>query len=255
MLKCDEKFAWISICRFGTGEAGVPKHHKYERRIFSFDEAARVLARLEVPNLLVIETCIATDARISEVLGLKWRNVNLNAGTIKIEQRAWHQDLDRPKTENSRGVLGIGDLVERYKAELAEDGVGSDAFVFQQRRAPGRPLWDPAVRDALHQAAEAEGCDFPGLGPHSFRRANISWRQQVGGNAIEASKIAGHRDLKITSEYTFVTPEHQNELTRRIQEKFASASNKSPRVSDSEGPAPETPSALANRPPPTTFVQ
>jgi hypothetical protein len=27
------------------------------------------------------------------------------------------------------------------------------------------------VRDALHQAAEAEGFDFPELGPHSFRRA------------------------------------------------------------------------------------
>jgi len=40
------------------------KHHKYERRILSFDETARVLARLEEPNLLVIETCIATGARI-----------------------------------------------------------------------------------------------------------------------------------------------------------------------------------------------
>jgi hypothetical protein len=97
---------------------------------------------------------------------------------------------------------------------------------FQQKRAPGRPLWDSGVRDALYQAAEAEGCDFPGLGSHSFRRANITWRQQVGGSAIEASKIAGH-DLEMTGEYTFVAPECQNELTRRIQEKLASTSNKS----------------------------
>jgi integrase len=109
-----------------------------------------------------------------------------------------HQDLDRPKTENSRRVLGIGDLVERYRAKLAEDGAGPDEIVFQQKRAPGRPLWDSGVRDALHQAAAAEGCDFPGLGPHSFRRANITWRQQAGGSAIEASKIAGHSDLEIT---------------------------------------------------------
>jgi hypothetical protein len=59
----------------------------------------------------------------------------------------------------------------------------------------------------------------------------------------------------MTGEYTFVTPERQNELTRRIQEKLASASTKSQGVSDSEPPAPETPSALANRPPATTFVQ
>jgi hypothetical protein len=30
-------------------------------------------------------------------------------------------------------------------------------------------------------------------------------------------KIAGQRDLEMTGEYTFVTAERQNELTRRIQ--------------------------------------
>jgi integrase len=84
------------------------KRHKYERRILSFEETARVRARLEEPNHLIIETCIATSARISEVLGLQWKHVNLNAGTVKIEQRVWHQDLDHPKTETSRRVLGMG---------------------------------------------------------------------------------------------------------------------------------------------------
>jgi integrase len=72
--------------------------------------------------------------------------------------------------------------------------------VFQQKRAPGTPLWDSGVRDALHQAVQAEGCEFPGLGPHSFRRANITWRQEVCGSPIEVSKIAGHADLEMTGE-------------------------------------------------------
>jgi integrase len=199
------------------------KQYKYERKILSFEETARVLARLEEPYRLIIETCIATGARISEVLGLKWKHLDLAAGTIKIEQRVWHQDVGQPKTEGSRRVLGIGEIVDRYRTKLADDGADTEAFVFQQKRAPGRPLWDSGVRDALHQAAEAEGCDFPGLGPHSFRRANITWRQQVGGSAIEASKIAGHSDLETTGEYTFVTAERQNELTRRIQDKLAAA--------------------------------
>lgn len=199
------------------------KHHKYERRILSFDETARVLARLDEPNLLVIETCIATGARISEVLGLKWKHVNFDAGTIKIEQRVWHQDVGRPKSEDSRRVLGIGDLVQRFRVKATNDGARPEGWVFYQKRAAEKPLWDSGVRDALHQAAEAEGCNFPGLGPHSFRRANITWRQQVGGSAIEASKIAGHSDLEMTGEYTLVTAERQNELTRRIQEKLAKA--------------------------------
>ncbi len=196
------------------------KHHKYERRILSFDETARVLTHLEDPIRLIIEVCIATGARISEVLGLIWRHVDLEVGTIKIVQRVWHQEVGRPKSEDSKRILGVGDLIERLRAKSKGDGAAPEAFVFQQKRAPGKPLWDSGVRDALHQAAEAEGCDFPGLGPHSFRRANITWRQQVGGSAIEASKIAGHSDLETTGDYTFVTAERQNELTRRIQQKL-----------------------------------
>ena len=93
------------------------KRHKRERRILSFEETARVLARLEEPYRLIIETCIATGARISEVLGLKWKHVNLAAGTIKIEQRVWHQEIGRPKSEDSQRILGIGDLVERFPRE------------------------------------------------------------------------------------------------------------------------------------------
>jgi integrase len=202
------------------------KRYKYERRILSFDETARILIRLEEPYKLVIETCIATGARISEVLGLTWKHVNFDTATIKIEQRVWHQNVGQPKTEGSKRVLGIGSLADRYRCKAAADDAKLDSFVFQQKRAPGRPLWDSGVRDALHQAAQAENCDFAGLGPHSFRRANITWRQQVGGSAIEASKIAGHSDLEMTGEYTFVTPERQNELTRRIQEKLADATRK-----------------------------
>jgi integrase len=213
------------------------KHYAHERRILSFDETARVLARLDEPHKLIIETCIATGARISEVLGLQWKHVNLDAATIKIEQRVWHQDIGRPKSEDSRRVLGIGNLAERYLEKSGTDRSKPDSWVFHQSRAPERPLWDSGVRDALHQAAEAEGCDFPGLGPHSFRRANITWRQQVGGSAIEASKIAGHSDLEMTGQYTFVEPERQNELTRRIQGRLADAGERITKAKDGTGAA------------------
>lgn len=43
----------------------------------------------------------------------------------------------------------------------------------------------------FRRAAADEGCDFPGLGPHSFRRANVTCRQEVGASSIEASKTGG----------------------------------------------------------------
>jgi integrase len=175
------------------------------------------------------------------------KHVDLKAATIKIEQRVWHQEIGRPKSDDSRRLLGIGDLVGRFEAKAAADSATPESWVFFQKRAPERPLWDSGVRDALHQAAAEEDCDFPGLGPHSFRRANITWRQQVGGSALEASKIAGHSDLNMTGEYTFVTPERQNELTCRIQEKIAEATSKWSAKSEVPAqPAPGAPDAPPN---------
>ena len=238
------------------------KRYKYERRILSFEETARVLARLDELTCLVIETCIATGARISEVLGLQWRHVNLDAATVKIEQRVWHQEVGRPKTEESRRVLGIGDLAQQLRARALKIGAKPDMWVFPQKCCAEKPMWDSTVRELLHEAAKAEGCDFLGLGPHSFRRANITWRQEVGGSAIEASRIAGHTNLETTSQYTFVAAERQNELTRRIQKKLADAGKKpeeqqaAPEIPPPAAPpAAEVPPSLADTVPVTAVVQ
>jgi integrase len=87
-------------------------------------------------------------------------------------------------------------------------------------------MWDSGVRKALKIAAKEVGCDFPGFGLHSFRRANITMRQEEGGSAIEASKIAGHASLSMTGDYTVVQLKRQEELTRAIQVRVARARNK-----------------------------
>lgn len=81
------------------------------------------------------------------------------------------------------------------------------------------------MRAALKWAARLEKCDFPGFGLHSLRRANITWRQEVGASSIEASRIAGHASTKMTEQYTIVQLNRQEELTRRIQERLAAAAN------------------------------
>jgi integrase len=88
-------------------------------------------------------------------------------------------------------------------------------------RARSRESWDCGVQTAIEKRCAGQGLDFPGFGPHSLRRANITWRQEVGGSSIETSKIAGHANTKITEEYTIVQMRRQEELTRRIQDKRA----------------------------------
>jgi integrase len=205
-----------------------PKWSVRPERILTEEETVRVLARLSDPNLLIIETAIATGARISEILGLKWHHVDLRLGIIRIEQRNWRGDIDDPKSKTSKRLLTLGYLVDRYRAKAAADKAQPESWVFVRADGNGLPIWDSGVRQALKRSAAAESCDFPGLGPHTFRRANITWRQEVGASSIEASKIAGHSTVRMTEEYTKTQLPRQEETTRRLQERLASVGEKQP---------------------------
>jgi integrase len=217
-------------------------------RILTGEETVKVLARLSDPNLLIVETAIATGARISEMLGLKWRHLDLPAGVIQIAQRNWRGDIDDPKSKTSKRPLTLGYLVERYRVKATADKAGPDKWVFARTDGSDLPLWDSGVRQALKRAAVAEGCDFPGLGPHSFRRANITWRQEVGGSSIEASKIAGHSTVRMTEEYTKIQLTRQDELTRLIQDRLAIAGEKLSGGDDGGSEAAESPSSKLAEP-------
>ena len=53
-------------------------------RILNEEQTVRVLARLTDPNLLILETALATGARISEILGLTWQHVDLEIGRAHV---------------------------------------------------------------------------------------------------------------------------------------------------------------------------
>jgi len=164
-----------------------------EKRILSEEQTAMVMAKLDEPgNLLISETCLDTGTRISEVTGLKIKYVDLETGTIQIAERNWRGDIDVPKTDKSKRVLALGDLAPRYKVWIDQlKHKGPDAWVFPQDDNPTQPRWDSGVRQTLKRAAAALGLDFPGFGPHSLRRANITWRQHVGATRHRGSAHRG----------------------------------------------------------------
>jgi integrase len=148
----------------------------------------------------------------------------LEKGIIQIRQRHCRGDIDVPKAKNSRRTLTLGTLVARYKEWLSKKNINRpEQWFFPQDEDPCRPMWDSGVRKALKIAAVAAECDFAGFGLHSLRRANITWRQEVGASAIEASKIAGHGSVNMTNDYTHVQLKRQEELTRRIQGRLQEA--------------------------------
>jgi integrase len=113
-------------------------------RILTDAETVRVLARLDDPNLLVIETVIATGARISEILGLDWRHLDLDDGVIHVVQRNWRGDIDDPKSKTSKRPLTLGYLVDCYRMKATAEKAQPEKWVFARTDGSGLPLWDSA---------------------------------------------------------------------------------------------------------------
>ena len=193
------------------------KKPKRQRRILT-DIQIRLLF-IEVPLFvrLMIETVVSTSMRISELLGLKWRCVDLDRGLIYIEERYYRGDTDEPKSDRSKRVLPLGYLTETFRQHRPADATADD-YVFQK---DGEPLDDRAIlRDHIRPAAKRLGFYFEGFGWHSFRRQNLTLIQEEGATVFEAQAQAGHSRPLMTSEYTIVGLDRREQAVRRVQERL-----------------------------------
>jgi integrase len=193
------------------------KKPKREKRILTDEQLALLLAAVPEHVRLMIETAVSTGMRISEILGLRWRYVDLTLGVIKIEERFYRGETGEPKSEKARRVLPLGLLKDRYKQHRPANAV-LDAYVFE---AWGEPLDDRSIlRGVIRPAARRLGFYFEGFGWHSFRRQNITLLQEEGATAFEAMAQAGHSRPSMTGEYTIVGFERREQAVRRVQERL-----------------------------------
>jgi integrase len=169
---------------------------------------------------LMVLTAVIAGVRVSEVLGLQPRDINRASQTIEVRRR-WHRgDVDAPKTENSKRVRQVGGLA----AELAEFATGKpdDAFLFG--RENGLPPDDRDLQQHVFRpAAKAVGIYHEGFGMHTFRRLNVSWRQEVGATPFEAMKAAGHSKPSTTWEYTITDSQRERDHVSRMLDRLTVA--------------------------------
>jgi integrase len=190
------------------------KRAKRERRILTDEQFGLLLKAVPCDVKLMIETAVSTGMRVSEILGLKWRCVDLERGVVRVEERYYRGDTDEPKTEPSKRVLPLGYLVDEYRT-LRAGSSGGDRYVFER---DGEPMDDRGLlRNVIRPTAKRLGIYFEGFGWHSFRRQNITGIQEEGATVFEAQAQAGHSRSAMTSEYTIVGLDRREQAVRRLQ--------------------------------------
>ena len=112
----------------------------------------------------------------------------------------------------------VGELAAELLA-LAQ-GKREDEFLFA--REDGNPPDDRDLQQHVFRpATEAVGIYHPGFGMHTFRRLNISWRQEVGATPFEAMKAAGHAKPSTTWAYTVTDAQREREHVGLMLDRIA----------------------------------
>lgn len=177
-------------------------------------DAAGVHTLLEAAEGSPYETIFAlalyTGMRRSELVGLTWAAVDLDAGALGVTQglqRIYGKGLVEtpPKTAKSRRRVALSPqavaILKRQHARQAEQivNIGRDLWAkgdWVFTRPDGRPLDPDEVTHAFTKLARA--CDFRGLRLHDLRHSHATLMMANGVHPKIVSERLGHATIQIT---------------------------------------------------------
>lgn len=152
------------------------------------------------PVYIIAATC---GLRSSEVLGLAWRDVNLEEGTLTVRQTLIRVDgeyllRERRKTLKSRRTVGLPQLSLEVLQEWREKQKpeSPDDLVFHGPRE-GKPINSSWLTHHLHRALKKAG--LPDQTTHGLRHLAASLMLASGLSLNEVARTLGHSQISLTA--------------------------------------------------------
>ena len=160
--------------------------------------------------------------RRSEIQGLTWEHVDLDGGTLRVEQQLREDGtLDKAlKTSKSRRTVCLPDrAIKALRAwKLACPPNWLD-LVFPTQR--GLPQSKSQFYRVWHKACE--GSELKGLDPHDLRHTFATWHLAAGVNVKWVADQMGHENPSITLDtYAHLLPTEDERAASKVQEWYDS---------------------------------
>jgi integrase len=201
---------WLTFNPFDPDTLLSVGEERPRERVLTFDEEARLLAACEAPERQhlrpLIVAAVETGMRRGELLALRWKHVDLKAGSIT---------LTPDMTKSSRGrIVPITALLaaellrlRKNKPHGPDDHVFADVTTFRR-----------SFRTAMRLAG------ISGLRFHDLRHTTAT--RLVGRvTDIELQKMLGHTTARITADYVARTDEMLARASKALKEARAESVN------------------------------
>ena len=166
------------------------------REYLTPDEVERMIigarqtgGRLVERDALLIMMAYRHGLRASELIALRWDQIDLKAGTLHVA-RLKHGS---PSTHPLRGPE-----LRALRAWKRQQGEATP-YVFTSLR--GGPMTRRTVHHVVAEAAKAAGIDFP-VHPHMLRHATGYYLANAGQDTRAIQLYLGHKNIQHTVRYT-----------------------------------------------------
>ena len=212
-------------------DAPRPEHKEFA--ILAASDVQLILdACKETPYYVLFFTLAYTGLRRSELLGLRWEDVDLQKSTLSVV-RSLHQlrggkyIFGEPKTKRSRRQIALSPSLaivlweHRLKQEHARESSGkpSESMDLVFSHPDGRPIRPDSVTRAFPEIAKSVGLRDVRL--HDLRHAHATILLQQGVNPKIVQERLGHSSVSTTLDiYSHVLPGLQEAAARQFDQSF-----------------------------------
>lgn len=188
----------------------LPKVDNQRERYLTLEESERLLEAVAARSLQVHDmTLLALHCglRFSEVAGLTWAGVDLDAGTLRITNAKGDKSRTVPLTGRARKML----------TSLGEGRKG--ALVFPGRGGKRIQQVPSSFKRAVEDCGLNEGEEDPRrrFGFHGLRHTYASWMVQSGVDLYRVQRLLGHSTPVMTARYGHLEGRDLEDATKAME--------------------------------------
>ncbi|MCZ8260488.1 MAG: tyrosine-type recombinase/integrase [Beijerinckiaceae bacterium] len=149
---------------------------------------------------------LLTGARLSEITGLKWADVDTMTGTLALPERKGGKRKPHPVSNAAMDVLG------------ALPRVKGCALVFPRNADPKRPISTEAMESAWQRIRWCAGIEDVHL--HDLRHTIGTYAAQAGVSSFIVRDLLRHRNITTTARYANFDADPVRGVANAVSEKM-----------------------------------
>ena len=169
--------------------------------VLELEELQLLLTKLDTRERTLVLLAAATGLRVSELLGIRWDDVDFDNLELRVIRSIWHQKIGDCKTEASAKPVPLDgymaeDLLQwRKKSPYPMQG----DWVFASPTMKGeQPYWpDNLMKRYIKPVASANGI-YKNIGWHTFRHTFGTLLKANGEDVKTVQELLRHANSRIT---------------------------------------------------------